>query len=64
MDNYYQKYFINKNSMSSYQSDTYKNKYYKYKLKYLQAKQTLKGGSMVGFFSPITSGMIGAKSDI
>ena len=40
---YKKNYMINENSKSSNQNDIYK-KYCKYKLKYLQLKQTLKGG--------------------
>lgn len=40
---FYQKYMINKNSKSSYQNDTYKSKYYKYKNKYLKLKKQIGG---------------------
>lgn len=39
-DNYYNKYLINKNSENSYQNDIYKSKYYKYKTKYSNLKNT------------------------
>ena len=39
MENFENKNLINENSKSSYQNDIYKSKYYKYKKKYLIAKQ-------------------------
>ena len=39
-DTYYNKYLINKNSESSYQNDIYRSKYYKYKTKYSNLKNT------------------------
>ena len=71
-DIFYKKYLINKNSMSSYQSDinnqnyssdydksrnyTYKNKYYKYKTKYLELKNKQMIGG-AGFYLRFTTGV-------